>query len=303
MASNAAGTADIETGMREVEAQIRYLSDDSWINRRYVSPGVEVNTGQYEDHRVTIRDGRPIARHFELDTHGFILADHVSSVTDFHNREMVDNIYATEAAALVKKLTGAREVLTQGWMIRTSADIPKAENTKGYKHVGGIQPPAGEAHVDYTPDTGPRTAERIYRQHHPDGAGYGRFICFSLWRTFSPPPQDVPLAVCDGRSIDDSEGRPNTLHIVDTIPSEAEMRAPLENEKDLIAASIFPYQPQHRWWYFSHMTRDEVLLFKFFDSDHSGAWRCMHTAFRDSSFADANKRASIEMRLVAYFDA
>jgi hypothetical protein len=49
------------------------------------------------------------------------------------------------------------------------------------------------------------------------------------------------------------------------------------------------------------MTSTEVILIKFYDSDHSVAWRCPHTAFRDSSRPDAHPRRSMEFRGIAYF--
>ena len=50
------------------------------------------------------------------------------------------------------------------------------------------------------------------------------------------------------------------------------------------------------------MRVDDVLLFKFHDSDHSRTWRCPHTAFHDPSFADANVRESIEVRSIAFWE-
>jgi hypothetical protein len=73
-------------------------------------------------------------------------------------------------------------------------------------------------------------------------------------------------------------------------------------DADQPAAAIFKYSPDHRWWYFSKMTRDEVILLKFHDSDHSVAWRTPHTAFWDTSFPDRKVRASIECRSVAFFE-
>ena len=69
----------------------------------------------------------------------------------------------------------------------------------------------------------------------------------------------------------------------------------------MAAASIFTHNPDHRWWYFPDMTDDEVILIKFHDSDHSRAWRALHTAFHDTSRPDANERHSMEFRGVAYF--
>jgi len=76
----------------------------------------------------------------------------------------------------------------------------------------------------------------------------------------------------------------------------------MANEDTVPGASIFHYSPAHRWWYFSNMNRDEALLIKFHDSDHSRAWRTPHTAFRDPSFPNAKTRASIEFRTVAFFE-
>jgi hypothetical protein len=49
------------------------------------------------------------------------------------------------------------------------------------------------------------------------------------------------------------------------------------------------------------MTRDEILLLKFYDSDHSRAWRTPHTAFRDPTYPHARTRCSIEFRSFAFF--
>jgi len=292
-----------EDGVRAARAQIRYLGEGSSVNRRFVSAGAERSTGTYVDHDVTIRDGREIRDSFSLDVHGFMLADHVSAVSDFHDKDMVERLYPPEAAELVKRLSGADHALAQGWMIRTSADLSKkVKKVEGYDHNGGIQPPAGEAHVDYSPQTAPLTAERIYRKAYPDGPGYSRFIAFSLWRAFSPPPQDCPLAVCDGRTLKAEEGVRNPLHIVDEMPSEEAMLAEIPGEDKMIAASVFRYRPEHRWWYFSNMTADEAMLFKFFDSDHDVTWRCPHSAFYDTSLPDPHIRESIEVRVVAFFD-
>ncbi|MEL0211350.1 MAG: CmcJ/NvfI family oxidoreductase, partial [Novosphingobium sp.] len=171
-----------------------------------------------------------------------------------------------------------------------------------YQHSGGIQPPAGEAHVDYNEVTGRRAAARVYADRFPDGPGYSRYICFSLWRTFSPGPQDWPLAVCDGRTVADEETASNTLFVVDEFPVGDALTAPVDGEDQMIAATIFRHRDRHRWWYFSNMKADDVLLFKFQDSDHSVTWRCPHTAFHDTSLPDTRTRESIEVRCIAFFE-
>lgn len=295
---------EIEDGAREAPALIRYLGDGDYVTRRYVSQGAEINTGDYLDHKVVVRDAMPIRDHFTLDTHGFRIGKHRSAVTDFDDKDMVNRLYNAEVEEAVKAMTGASFVVAQGWMIRTSADLTAraTEKVENYQHVGGIQPPAGEAHIDYNPRTGEMVGARGYRQRRPDGPGFKRHICFSFWRTFSPGPQDWPLAVMDGRSIVGDELASNTLFVVDEFPTGEALTAPVEGEDQMIAASIFRYRPEHRWWYFSNMAADDVLLFKFYDSDHDVTWRCPHTAFHDTSLPDTQTRSSIEVRCTAYFE-
>lgn len=295
--------ADLESGVRTVKAQINYLLPGPPINRRFVSSGVEVNTGKYGPFTVKIRDGRAIKEHFKLDTHGFMLLDHSSRVQDFYRKEEVDKLYADEVSEAIKALTGATFVAVMGWMIRNSGDLSRFKRSEDgpYVHQGGVQPPAGEAHIDTHPDFADPHAKSLYERCRPAGRGYRRFIYSSFWRTFSEPPQDCPLAVCDHRSVGDHEGVPNFLHVVDEIPQADELLAP-RSDAGRPAAAIFTYNPKHRWWYFSNMTRDEAILIKFHDSDRTVAWRTPHTSFWDTSFADRKVRASIECRSVAYFE-
>jgi hypothetical protein len=294
---------DAEADARTVPAAITYVADGSFVNRRFVAPGVEHNTGRYETHPVKIRDARPIQDHFNLDVHGFVLARRPSRVQDFFDNAQVDRVYSGEVVEIVKSLTGATRVAAQGWMIRTSGDLARHKRpTVGYTHKGGVQPPASEAHVDFTPERADRLARDLYQKTFPDGNGYSRFIASSVWRCFSPPPQDCPLALCDARSVAATEGVPNTLFIVDQLPPDEVMLGPMPDEDKALAAAIFRYNPKHRWWYFSNMTRDEVVMLKFHDSDRTRALRVPHTAFRDDSFPNAQPRESIELRSVAYFE-
>jgi hypothetical protein len=295
---------DVEDGARTVETTIRFVDPGDFVTRRYVRAGAEINTGTYSDHTVVVRDAMPIRDHFALDVHGFRIAVQPTAVRDFHDKDEVDRIYEREVEGHVRQLTGADKVVARGWMVRTSADLSDraGEKTENYQHSGGVQPPAGEAHVDLNTATAQRMAEFTYKKHFPDGPGFRRFLITSYWRTFSPPPQDVPLALCDGRTSFSGEEKSNTLFVVDQFPEGEALTAPVEGEESMIAASIFSHSPGMRWWYFANMGKDDVLLFKFHDSDHSVTWRCPHTAFHDPSFAEANLRESIEVRSVAFWE-
>lgn len=289
---------------RAVAARIDYLAPDSRVNRRFVAPGAELNTGRFETHEVRIHEGRSCRDALTLDGVGFELLDHRSAVRDFLDRGEVDRVYPAEVVAAVSQRLGADRVAPLGWMMRTSGDKALLASSTGYtRGGGGVQPPAADVHVDMHWDRVEARARAAYLRCWPDGPGYRRFIVSSFWRCFSDPPQDWPLALCDGTSLEVDEGVANTMVVVDALPDEEARYGPLEGEERLPAASVFTYRPQHRWWYFPDMTRDEALLFKFYDSDHSVAWRCPHTAFHDTARAGTTVRRSIEFRTFAFFDA
>jgi hypothetical protein len=273
-----------------VEAELNYLATSSILNRRYVAPGAELNTGQYEPHRVFIRNARAAEEEFSLDRQGFVLAQHHSGIADFKDQAEVETRYPAEVEQVVRRLTGADCVVPLGWVLRTSGATTAA-----------AQPPASDVHVDMTHARAQRLARDLFASAASAESGFRRFIASSLWRTFSAPPQDWPLAVCDARSVADREGVPNTMVRVPVLPAPDAIAAILPDEERLPAASVFHFNPRHRWWYFPHMTRDEIILLKLHDSDHARAWRVPHTAFRDPTCPHTTPRESIEFRTVAYF--
>jgi hypothetical protein len=120
-----------------------------------------------------------------------------------------------------------------------------------------------------------------------------------LWRAVSTPPQDWPLAVCDARSVNPSDGTPNAMIMVDKIP-DLNTLGPLPDDSKRPEAFLFEYSPGHRWYYFSDMKKDELLVFKLFDSA-KGQGRCPHASFFDEGRQDVVARESVEIRTVVYF--
>jgi hypothetical protein len=274
----------------EVRTSIHYLVPSSRINRRFWAPGAELNTGIYAPYPVAVRNARTAHEPIALDTHGFCLARHRTEVNDFRDSGLIARRYHDEVSAVARELTGADFVVPLGGMLRSSGATGP-----------GCQPPAAEAHVDFTERTARKLADRLYAQAQPHGRGYERFIAFSLWRALSPAPQDWPLALCDGRSVRSDEGTSNTKVDVDVLPEGDALFAPIEGEEDMVAATIFHHSPDHRWYYFPDMSGDEVVLIKFHDSDHARTWRAPHTAFRDDTRPDAVTRLSYEFRAFAFF--
>jgi hypothetical protein len=249
-----------------------------------------VNTGTYRAYEMPVPDGRPVRDQFTLDRNGFAMVGHASAVTDFTDRDEVERVYTGEVAGFVTSYTGADLVATLGWTLRRSA--APGENAS--------QPQAALVHDDYSVAGARRRAEAAYAAHFPDGPGFRRALITSLWRVFSPPPQDWPLAICDYTSVGPGEGLDNRLYFVDKIP--ADLYAEMPEDAPGTSGFEFHHNPAHQWWYFPDMTRDEILFFKLNDSDHSRAWRVPHSAFRDATAAATRPRHSIELRTIAYFE-
>jgi hypothetical protein len=283
------GTVSAAEQAASVPGELRYLERGSTVLRRFTAPGASINTGSYEAHTVPIRNGRPVQDTFRTDMHGFEIVSHRSAVHEFTDKAEVDAAYIPEVIEFVKERTGADEVVSRGAVLRRSAS--PAEHAS--------QPQAALVHIDYGPEGAAMTAPRVYAEHFPDGPGYRRALAASVWRVFSPPPQDWPLAVCDFRSLSDDEGLPNQLYFVDRLPDDP--FAEVDESKIITSGSEFHYNPDHEWWYFPNMTRAEVLFFVFHDSDHSRPWRVRHSAFRDPTVEAAVPRHSIEVRMFAFF--
>lgn len=283
------GTASAIDDAASVPGELHYLERGSTVLRRFTAPGASINTGRYEAHTVPIRNGRPIQDTFRTDIHGFEISSHRSAVSEFTDKAEVDAVYTPEVIEFVKERTGADEVVSRGAVLRRSA--APAEHAS--------QPQAALVHIDYGPEGAAMTAPRVYEEHFPDRPGYSRALAASVWRVFSPPPQDWPLALCDFRSLRDDEGLPNQLYFVDRLPDDP--FAGVDESKIITSGSEFHHNPDHEWWYFPDMTRDEVLFFVFHDSDHSRPWRVLHSAFRDPTVETSVPRHSIEVRTFAFF--
>jgi hypothetical protein len=285
-AMNASGATRQVTS---VPGELQYLAPQSTVLRRFTAPGESINTGVYEPHMVPIRNGRPVQDSFRLDIHGFEIVRHPSAVADFTDPAEVDAVYVPEVLDFVKEHTGADAVASRGAVLRRAADPGE--------HAS--QPQAALIHIDYSPEGAERVAARVYAEQFPDRRPYRRALAASVWRVFSPPPQDWPLALCDFRSVREDEGRSNQLYFVDRVP--ADPLAEVDESTMITSGSEFHYSADHEWWYFPGMTRDEVPFFVFHDSDHSRAWRVIHSAFRDPTVETPVPRHSIELRTFAFF--
>lgn len=284
------------THVQSVLGELTYIAPECTVAATFIAPASGAKTAVYRSYQMPIHNGRPVQDQFTMDRNGFAIIEHRSAVRDFTDQDEVKRIYAGEVADFVKSYTGADRVAALGSVLRQSM----APDEIASRQRAALRPQAARVHDDYSVGGARKRVAEAYAEHFPDGPGYRRALFTSLWRVFSPPPQDWPLALCDYTSVGPAEGLENTLYFVDQIPDD--LYAEMPPGTPSTSGVEFHYNPAHQWWYFPGMTREEILFFKFDDTDHSVAWRTAHSAFRDQTAQATQPRHSIEFRSIAYFE-
>ena len=263
-----------------VDATLNYfVNDGSKIFTETAGAGErDKRSGPVDAHQVTLRNGRLHGAPFDLESEGFDFVRHDTKVVDFFDEAEVRRVYYPEMETLVKAKSGASRVVVFDHTLRTGDDAMRQQLK--------IREVVPRVHNDYTEWSAPQRVRDIL----PDEAAellQRRFAIVQVWRPIRHPVESSPLAMCDARSI----------ALDDLVVSER--RYP--NRVGQTYAIV--YNPNHRWFWFPRMRRDEAIVFKVFDSSKDGRARwSAHSAFDDpTSPPNARPRESIEIRTVAFF--
>jgi hypothetical protein len=266
---------------QEATVEIPYVVDtgEKLVNETFGPNNIRRSrTGTQELRRGAIRNGRLLADRLSLDEQGFVFVEHKTKVRDFFDAAQLESVYYPEVEQLIKGVSGARRVAIFDHTLRSGDETERDARL--------IREPVLSAHNDYTEWSGPNRVRELF----PDEAEAllaRRFAIIQAWRAINQPIQRNPLAIADARSI-----------------------AP---EDCLVAERRYPhrvgqtyrlkYSPDHRWFYFPEMRRDEALVFKVYESAKDGRARFTpHTSFEDpASPPNAPARQSIEVRAFAFF--
>src|SRR5438552_7805976 len=111
MAQAAAQTATLDVAPDQIEATLNYIVDDgSKVFTIVASPGgSDTRSGGKPDaRRVTVHNGRPHAKDFVLERHGFRFVRHDTKVKEFYDEDEIRGVYYPEMDALIKAESGAR---------------------------------------------------------------------------------------------------------------------------------------------------------------------------------------------------
>jgi len=255
------------------------------------------------DKQVNIYDVRGQENATHIDTTGFQVFTEPSSVSaDFlltSSDEEIQRVYYPEVEKLLKDRTGASRVVFFDHTIRKPhpPEVPETPQTRR---------PVSRVHVDQTPASSHRRVDRHVQPPQP----YKRFQLINVWRPILNTVYDWPLAVCEASTLD---------VVYDLVPTTLKYAPPTP------AGEIYSvtYSPNHKWWFWSEMTPDDVILLKCYDSASRAltqvkeskadvleselrdvAGLTPHTAFFDAEGAkkSSDKRHSIEVRTLVFYD-
>jgi hypothetical protein len=248
--------------------------------------GTPWESGTFENCSVRVFDARRAWEKPRLESEGFELWDAPSQVSDFADRDAIKSTYYAEMAELALAVTGASRAYIFDHLVRRR-DAERTELNFGRQGADGLPTANGRIHNDYTEASG-RHRLGLVLPAAAEAAAVRRYAIVNLWRSIKGVVLDAPLAVCDAR----------TVMARDLV--EAELRYPKRKGEIYLAQR----SAAHQWHYYPHMTEDEVLVFKQYDSQLSGVSRFTpHTAFEHPDTpADAPPRESIEVRCLVVFD-
>lgn len=242
--------------------------------------GPDDRKGQFEYRDIVVHDGRPIADSFDIDRHGFAHTRYETAVTDFFDDDAVRTTYYPEMERLVKQVTGASKVVVFDHTIRVGDEKVQTDRQ--------VRAPVAVVHNDFTIRSAPQRVRDLLPADEAEARLGKRYGSINVWRPLRGPVERSPLAICEYGAIDDA----------DLIASERHYQGRIGGIYNLA------YNPAQRWYYFSGMEREEVVVLKCFDSltDGTARWTA-HGAFEDpATRPDAPPRESIEIRTLYFFD-
>lgn len=286
----------------DVAASLNYSrAIDSHSDRWYIDTITCPNgrkTSNFENHTVTvpITDLRGQETIANLDTTGFqaVEAPTLLSSKSFLNDEQISTFYYPEVEHILLNITGADKIIIFDHTFRRH-DPSRPESPSQRE-------PVLRVHVDQTPAS---AYDRIGFHVADKYKTFQRFQIINVWRPIENVVYDYPLAMADFRSVNVAE---------DLVATELRYPSWLLDQETFAVK----HNPKHKWYYWSHMHPNEVLLFKCYDSASLNlatvtktetkqeetilrdvAGLALHTAFFNEFDAALNiKRQSIEVRAI-----
>jgi hypothetical protein len=251
------------------------LKDGSVPAPLYLTPTTVTLNRELHPFKVQVTDVTGKENQFTLDNNAFEFRRYKSNFQpeDFSDPEKIKTIYYKECEKLLCDLTGGNRALVFDHRVR---------NSKGAGYTG----PVSRAHVDHSANG----AASFLRHYMPDEAedilkSGRRWIMLNAWRPIKTIERD-PLTVADGTTFDSEKDFHKAAVIYKW--GEGESMAVIHNSAQ-------------KWYYKYHLSPEEVVLIKHFDSDASKpGQRCPHSAIVDEDVSLPDRESS-EVRAFVFY--
>jgi hypothetical protein len=247
--------------------------DNVWSNEN-----AEIIDQHLDRRMVEVRDAR-LGPPTSLRDEGFVIAKEPLLDAKWNDSLWIQDAYLPNCQALVERLTGAELVLPYSGVLVRMAEAEERERLNA-------APPARFVHIDQTPESAEQFVNSVAAGI--DRSRFKRVVIYNVWRSISPPPQNTPLALCDKRTVKREmlmTGRTVSARFPEGVP---------------YVSSLF--SSDYRWYYFSNVEPEEVIVFKSVDVAGRGEIGCLHSAFDvPEPVPGARPRCSAEARVLAFF--
>ncbi len=238
-----------------------------------------------ESHRIVVRNARLLDPAPTLESRGFQLVN-APTECDLMDTATVRGVFYDECRELLRRVTGCREARGGAHEYRNGfggesgvRGVRPTPNGSGGAYAQGI-------HADMSPAVEDRFARIVADERH--------FESINIWRSTTPETiQTMPLAVCDMRSVQPQ----------DIVFGDGQNTGNIKQYMKVVDQRLI-HGAHQRWYYFPHMTPNEVLLFRQYDTRQEtlNLRTVFHTAVADPTTpADAPMRYTIEVRMQAIY--
>ena len=230
-------------------------------------------------------------------TCGFELKSHLSAVTDWDDDAQIRRVHYEEMAKYARELCGSDFALVGSHIKRNP------EQAKVHADLA----PITFVHSDFAESYGDlmrsyyagdneevRNSLEIAGIKATDVARAKRMVILQFWRNLGAEKMDLPIAFCDAQNVTRDEML--TILVSDYAGGGFDFET---------LGVQAPKDDHHKWYFFPEMKKDEVVVFRTFDSECVGKDKPFwtpHSAFRDPDVPLGRPgRESIELRATCLF--
>jgi hypothetical protein len=267
-----------------IHAMLGYSADIARARTDLVEPALTNMPQKFVE--AQIYDARGVRDQLDLEREGFMLVDHKTAVTDFSDTEQFGDTYLAEMIDVL------RDVTTADIFVPARKYLALRQPAVGDHDIDYIKAPSNLVHMDFTQGSFANLVQLTLEEAGRGGEVFSRVALYQMWRPLSDPPEDFPFALVDSRSTS-----PDDFIVMDNIIG------PTDTPGNVLQTRLGLYRPEHRWYWFSNMTQDELVVFKGNDTRFGDAQCVFHAAFDNRPNAPGFRpRYSVEARIFAFWN-